>query len=209
MKTRSLLLPFLGLCCLFGLSSAAWAQHKIDVDKPDFDSLETPMFGGNTGKKKFKPKEWLEIEAKFKIEKINPMPKDKYVNKILVKWYVAFEDPNSRGTFVITKNITHVNIPIGEDIYTSVYLSPSTIARITGGSDNASKSIIKSAGFEILYNGELLGGASSQGKAGWWRKIDSSKGLALTNKYTLRNKDETPFKSLWWDRYAEIRTERD
>ena len=38
----------------FVLSTPVMAQrYKVEVDKPDFDDLQSPEVGGNTGKKNF------------------------------------------------------------------------------------------------------------------------------------------------------------
>jgi len=191
---------------LMSMASPLMAQAgKVSLDKPSFDDLQSPDVGGNTGKKNFKPKDWLEVEVKFKIE----MPrgfKEEFVDRVTVKWYVAIDDPSGgRNPVYIEKEINHVNVPIGEDIYSSVYLSPAAVMRISGG-DNAGKRVVKSVGGEILINGQAAvdktGYFSSTGKPGWWLKI------SRYDKIPLRNKNETPFKFLWWDRYAEIEERR-
>ena len=101
----------------------------------------------------------------------------------------------------------HVNVPVGEDVYSSVYLSPTAVKRISG-SDRAGKSILSHVGGEILVNGtqpvDKSGYFASKDKPGWW----VSGKLSRYDKIPLRNKNETPFKFLWWDRYAEIDDER-
>lgn len=191
---------------VMSVANPALAQvGKVSLDKPSFDNLPSPDVGGNTGKKNFKPKDWLEVEVKFKVE----MPrnyKEKFVDRVTVKWYVAFDDPRGgRKPVYIEKEVNHVNVPVGEDVYSSVYLSPAAVKRISGR-DNAGKRIVKSVGGEILINGQAAvdrtGLFSSTGKPGWWNQI------SRYDKIPLRNKNETPFKFLWWDRYAEIEERR-
>ena len=192
---------------VMSMASPLMAQAgKITVDKPSFDDLPSPDVGGNTGKKNFKPKDWLEVEVKFKVE----MPtgfKEKFVDRVTVKWYVAIDDPSGgRKPVYIEKEINHVNVPIGEDVYSSVYLSPAAVKRISGR-DSAGKRVVKSVGGEVLVNGQSAvnkGGGyfSSTGKPGWWTQI------SRYDKIPLRDKNETPFKFLWWDRYAEIEQRR-
>lgn len=174
---------------------------KVKLDDPKFDNLPSPEFSG-VGNKKFKPKDWLEVEVKFKID----MPRgyeQKFVDRVTVKWYVAIADPaGGKKTVYLEKEINHVNVPVGEDVYSSVYLSPAAIKRISGR-DRAGKSVVKSVGGEILINGQAAvnkGGGffSSTGKPGWWTKI------SRYDRIPLLNKNDTPFKFLWWDRYAEI-----
>lgn len=193
---------------VLGLISAAsplMAQTgKVDVAKPDFDNLPSPEF--SVGKNKsFKPKDWMEVEVKFKIE----MPRDykqKFIDRVTVKWYVAIDDPQGgRKPVFLEKEVIHVNVPVGEDVYSSVYLSPAAVKRVSGR-NRASKNIVKSVGGEIMVNGQAgyknSGKFSSTADPGWWLK------LSRYDKIQLLNKNETPFKFLWWDRYAEIEVPR-
>jgi len=186
-------------------TSSLMAQTgKVKLDSPKFDNIPSPVF--NTGKNKnFKPKDWLEVELKFSVE----MPrtyKQKFIDRVTVKWYVAIDDPEGgRKPVFLQTEVNHVNVPVGEDVYSSVYLSPAAIKRITGR-DRASKGIVKSVGGEILVNGQPAyknsGMFSDKGKVGWWNQ------LSRYDKIQLLNKNQTPFKFLWWDRYAEIEEER-
>lgn len=187
-------------CFVFSANSAVAEKYKLDVDKPDFDDLESPTVGG--GEKSFKPKDWLESEVKFKIKSSNP--KETFVNSVTVRWYVAVENPTGKGYILLKKEIEHVNVPVDEDVYTSVYLSPNSVKRLSGG-ERAGKSILSHVGGEILVNGtqpvDNTGYFTSKDKPGWWTKS----GLTALNDIPLLNKSETPFNFLWWDRYAEIK----
>ena len=193
---------------VLSLSHFAMAQaFKVDVDKPKFDDLQSPDVGGNTGKKNFKPKDWLEVEVKFKVT--SSVKTDTHADRVTVRWYVAAKvvEGGSSKTRVLEKEINFVNVPLNEDIYASVYLSPSAVKRISG-SDNAGKSVVEGVGGEILVNGTAayknsgFFSTESKSKGKWW---DS---MSRYNKIPLRNKNETPFKFLWWDRYAEIEERR-
>lgn len=192
------------------MQSGLMAQNfKVELDKPKIEKLPSPDLGGNTGLKSFKPKDWMEIELKFKIE-VPAKDKDKvkFADRVSVKWYLAAKKPGGgRQYILLEKEINHVNVPIGEDIHTSIYLSPGAIMRLTGG-DKVSKSDIENVGGEIRVNG-----AEAYAKSGfftlkkkpmWW----NSGKLSRYDKIPLRNKDETPFKFLWYDRYAEIEVKR-
>jgi hypothetical protein len=177
---------------------------KVTVDKPAFENLPSPQFSVGVNKK-FKPKDWLEVEVKFSIE----MPssyKQEFIDSVTVKWYVAIDDPaGSRKVVFMEKEVKHVNVPVNEPIYSSVYLSPAAVKRISG-KDRASKRVVKSVGGEILVNGQAAhknsGFFSSKGEPKWWQK------LSRYDKIPLLNKNETPFRFLWWDRYAEIAEDR-
>ena len=183
-------------------------QYKLEIDKPQFDGLFSPQIGSVSGSRKtFDPKEWLEVELKFKITASN---RDEiYADRVTVRWYVAAEvtEGSSTKTRVLEKEVNYVNVPIGEDIHVSVYLSPSAVKRISGR-ERAGKSVVKGVGGEIMVNGTQpvkgsgLFNTEPKNKGKWWDE------LARYNKIPLRNKNETPFKFLWWDRYAEIEERR-
>lgn len=197
---------------LLASAPAAFSQVavKIEVDNPSFDDLQSPELGGNTGKKTWKPKDWLEVEVKVKLD-ARPMPPDEHIDQLTVKWYVAVENKaGARGAaefLLMEKDVTHVNVPIGEDFYLSCYLSPATIKRLTGR-NRAAKGSVKAVGGEITCPGAVAPARFSseplQPNNPWW----TSGAMQRTNKFPLLNKNETPFKALWWDRYLEIQPER-
>lgn len=185
------------------IGSAAAQKVQVTGDKPAFDDLPSPEFGGKQ-KTGFKPKDWLELEAKLKVS-MDPEPKSKTCEKLTVKWYVAVKNPEQSGTMLLlTKDIEHVNIPLGEDIYSSVYLSPASIKRLTGF-DRAGKNCVELVGYEVLVNGvkvEAQTTRSVSGKTEWW--LLSSNKISRSDTVPLLNKMETPFSNMWWDRYAEV-----
>ena len=111
-------------------SCAAVAAIKVDVtDKPKSDDIMSPEPSGVKSKGGFKAKDWLEVEAKIKVE-MAPEPKNKTCDKLTVKWYIAVENPDKAGTYLkLTKEIEYVNVPLKEDVFCSVYLSPASIRR--------------------------------------------------------------------------------
>jgi len=189
------------------LQSGLMAQaYKIELDKPDIEKLPSPDLGGSIGNKSFKPKDWMEIELKFKV--IASDKKVKFVDRVTVKWYIKTKAPGGgRQMILMEKEVNHVNIPVDEDIYVSVYLSPSAIMRLTG-SDRVSKGDIENVGGEIRVNGaeayKKSGFFTLKEKPMWW----NSGSLSRFDKIPLRNKNETPFKNFWYDRYAEIEVKR-
>ena len=193
-------------CAVLGVLSAntATAQaYKVEGSKPAFDDLPSPEFSG--GKQKaFKPKDWLEIEASFTVQ-MKPEPLSKTAERILVKWYVAVQHPDKKGAFLLlTKDVTHVNVPLNEEIFSSVYLSPASIARLTG-SDRGGKAAVELVGYEVLVNGEKVAQETNKNEAGWWNT--ASEKISRSDTVPLLNKMETPFANHWWDRYAEILVE--
>ncbi len=186
------------------LAAPVHAQEKAQLGTLVFDDLPSPEV--NTGKaKSFKPKDWLEVEVGIKIPATNAEQKKiGFINQVTVKWYVAMDNPDAKGIIKLTKTINHINVPIDEEIFSSVYMSPSAIKRLTG-KDKAGKSAVKAVGVEVLVDGVKVGEAADKAKIGWW---NSGQVSDQSDKFPLLNKDETPFSMLWWDRYAEIQKER-
>jgi len=172
------------------------AQEKAQIEKPVFDDLPSPEF--NSGKNKaFKPKDWLEVEAKVRLPK--GQRDELYVDQITVKWYVAVKNKEGKGFFLLTKDVNHINVPVDEDFFVSVYLSPSSIKRLTG-QQRAGKNSVDRVGIEILRGGVKIAEISSKERPGWW----NAPSLARSDKFPLLDKNQTPFRTMWWDRYAEI-----
>jgi hypothetical protein len=186
------------------LAAPAHAQGKAEVGNMIFDDIQSPEV--NTGKSKsFKPKTWLEVEAGIKIPATNAEQKKiGFIDQVTVKWYVAFKNPDGKNFIKLTKTINHINVPIDEEVFSSVYMSPSMLKRVTG-KDKAGKGDVEAVGVEVLVNGEKVATAAQKKPDKWWESGSLSD---QSDKFPLLNKDETPFSMLWWDRYAEIQKER-
>jgi hypothetical protein len=188
----------------------AMAQYKVEVEKPEVVTLQSPQLGQQSAKnKKFTGKDWMEIEVKFKVE-VPPKEKKtlKLLDKVTVKCYVAAKNPDGgKGFVLLEREVTHVNVPVDEEIYASIYLSPNSVKRMTGG-DRVNERDIKEIGGEIRVNGQEAfknsGFFSKDTQGKWW----TSGQLSRYDKIPLLNKNETPFKILWYDRYAEIEPDR-
>ncbi len=196
------LLSVAAFAIILSLSSgSAFAQAvKATTSKIAFDDLQSPQFSG--GKQKtFKMKDWLEIEVGVTVQ-MDPVPKTSTVDRMTVKWFVAIQNPEKTGTFLLlTRDIEHVNIPIGDEVFCSVYLSPASVRRLTG-MDRAGKNIVEAVGYEIHINGEKVAEDTTKFKAGWWNS--PSEKISRSDAVPLLAKSETPFSPMWWDRYAEV-----
>lgn len=194
-------------CVLLGgltMESARGQAFKVTADKPAFDDILSPEFSG--GKQKpFKPKDWLEMELKIKVA-AGGASKSKVCEKLTVKWYVAVKNPDKVGSLLLlTKDVEHMNVPLDEDVWCSVYLSPVSIKRLTGF-DRAGKNAVEAVGYEILINGEKITAETTKWKAGWWNALTDK--ISRSDSVPLLNKNETPFRAMWWDRYAEVNEAR-
>lgn len=179
-------------------------QAKALAEKPTFDDLQSPEFSGGK-QKSFKPKDWLEIETKIKVS-LSPEPKSKTCEKLTVKWYVAVKNPEKSGTmWLLEKTVEHVNVPLEEEVFCSVYISPASLRRM--GFDRGGKSAVEGVGYEVLINGEKVASDTTKWKAGWWNM--ASEKISRNDSIPLLDKTETPFSTMWWDRYAEVAKRRD
>ena len=198
-----------GIACtaIFLIPTHADAQTaaRANADQPQFEELQSPQIQTQTRQKRFTPRDWLEIEAAITID-ARPVPPSGMLDRLLVKWYVAVQNPDKRGEFfLLTREVNHVNVPIDEEFYSSVYLSPSSIRRITGNYRNAKRSI-EFVGYEVYFNGEVIAHAASRGARDQWWAMPSDR-ISASDSVPLMTKPETPFAAMWWDRYAEVAIE--
>lgn len=188
----------------FCIASAQGQTAKVTADKTLFDDILSPEFAGGKNKA-FKPKNWLELEAKIKVS-MSPEPASKTCEKLTIKWYVAVKNPEKSGTMLLlTKDVQHVNVPLDEEIFCSIYLSPASIRRLTG-SNIGGKGIVEYVGYEVLINGVKAAEETNKGQPGWWNAASNK--ISRSESVPLLNKTETPFSNMWWDRYAEVSAER-
>lgn len=174
---------------------------KAEIEKPSFDDLPSPEFSGGK-QKSFKPKDWLEIESKVKVQ-MRPEPESKTCERLTVKWYVLVKNPERNGPMLLlTRTVEHVNVPLDEDVYCSTYLSPGSVKRLTG-SDKGGKNAVEAVGIEVLINGEKVGEETTKFKNGWWNSPSNK--ISRSDSVPLMTKAETPFANMWWDRYAEVK----
>lgn len=189
---------------MFASTVFAIGQVQVaDVGNLQFEELPSPDMNV-TRIKKFRPKDWLEVEASMEIPPQNRVHEEVgFLDRVMVRWYVAMIEEASGKPMLLTTDVNHVNVEVDEEVYTSIYISPNTLKRLTGR-DRAAKTAIEAIGLEIFVDGVKVGQASEGKKAGWWE----SAALARGDRFPLQNKNQTPFKMLWWDRYAEIEEQR-
>jgi len=174
--------------------------------QPTVEKLQSPDIPSQTRQKRFTSRDWLEIEAAIKID-VRPVPPSGMLDRLVVKWYVAVQNPDKKGEFfLLAREITHVNVPIDEEFYSSVYLSPSSVRRITGNYRAADKAV-EMIGYEVMFNGEAIASSANRGARDKWWTTASDK-ISSSDSIPLMTKPETPFAAMWWDRYAEVAVER-
>jgi hypothetical protein len=150
----------------------------VKVQQPAFDAQKTPNFQAGDVKTKDvpNPKDWLEIEVEFEVDG----PRNAVVKELLFRYYVAFSD--------------HINVVCGEKTFSAAYVAPSMLGEITGDFRRFQPGAVKGVGLEVIYNGVVVGGATTGGGK-FWEATGTSPGVL--------GKAKTPFALLWIDRYAE------
>lgn len=166
----------------------------VKIGNVELNAQGTPDFeaDGVKDKKVPKPKQWLELEVEFEVDKVNP--RDAVVPELLFRYYIGIVGEGGQAN-VLTGDVTHVNVQGGETMYSAVYVAPATMGRMTGEYDRVDTNGVY-YGVEIFYNGVLVGGySSSRGK--FWEGKGTSSGIL--------SRDKTPFALLWIDRYPETK----
>ena len=194
---------FLGFLAVAALvPGALMAQQVVQVKPgegialktPAVETQKTPNFqAGDVKSKSVKsPRDWLEVEVEFEPKDVEP--RDGVIPELLFKYYVAIR--TDEGTKVLTGDVTHVNVVAGESVFSSAYVSPTTLGKITGDYRRFQTSAVQGVGVEVFYKGVSVGGTSTAGGR-FWETLAPEPGVI--------GKNESPFALLWIDRYADVK----
>lgn len=178
------------LAVIFGFSGTVAAQGRstgYEITKVNVEVINTPDINFSGSKKRTPPPgKWLEVEAEFSAE-------PEFTEELTFKYYVQINKT------VFVGEVTHVDIASGTGLASVMYISPRSLTRIMEGK-NLTGTSIERISVEITKQGALQAfGAWKNEKTGWWTTSPQKPGF-------LRNKSETPFASLYWDRYEAIKT---
>lgn len=197
---KALFRGFILFLAVLALPSFAGAQQTVQVGDVKIKKLsveiqQTPEFqaGNVKGKNIPRPRPWLEVEVEFEVE---TAPKGSPAPALMFRYYVAIQGGDGRA-HTLRGDVTHVNVPGDEKIYSAVYVSPSKLASITGKSSGFTESNIVGVGVAVYVDGIAKTGEAYKLKNGWW-----TSGNVETEPGVLSRKD-TPFALLWIDRYAD------
>ncbi len=183
--------PRISLLVLFllGSAGAAFAQRSdYDIIKISPAVVHTPEFQLSSGdvKRTGKVGQWLEVEVNFSA-------RPESTDELQFKYYILFAGKLLEG------DVTLVDIPKGRDLYSVMYVSPRSMAKLLEGRPLTGLEI-ENVGIQILNKGQLVAEKSFKQAAApeWWQQMQQVTGLVL-------NKSETPFAPLFWDRYEAIK----
>ncbi len=195
-----------------GMATGAVAQTPstgFEILKITPELITTPdvnFSGGPTGKAKGKSRNFLAVETVFSWQPREPKPA--YLDEITVNYYILLSNKganpeNPQAETLLTGSVTLVSIPQEKDLKSVIYVSPGTLDKLFNGKLPATiTSVVRDAGVTITRGGEVLAQGSwksdIRNKTPWWTAITPTAGLLL-------NKNQTPFASLVWDYYEEIK----
>jgi len=175
------------------------SQVQADLDDPVMEMQPTPEFEASkvNAKRTERSREWLEIELPFKLESDSQIG---IVPEITIQYYFGVRGPGNT-TFMLSDAFTYQNVPDDEMVYSIVYVSPPSLARIAGGMGEFDiRSNIGAWGVEILHNGRVVAAASSAGRDPWWNAFTGPRVPGF-----LMPKEKTPYQMLWIDRHVELK----
>lgn len=200
---------FVKLAIAFALSAGSWVagqdatQVKVDIKGVKLEQQQTPQVQAtNIVDKRWKPKNWLEIEVAFDIK----LAKDAggragSLAAMEVKYFIAVNQKNADGkNVVLTGTMSYKDVPADTACFGLAFVSPSTMKRILL-KDNGGKGDVVAYGVEVLVGGKRVAFGSSTGASPWW--FDAST-QALSDKFAFEDsavlpKFKTPFAPFWGD----------
>lgn len=186
MKTIFRSLPLFLLLPVSAFAQARSAEFQIT--KVTRNMISSPQFTF-TGAQQYQANQremWLEVEVTF-----NAAPD--VTDDLTVKYYIAINNK------VLTGEVTHVNVIGGRDRRSVMYIPPRALLRFNDNKPVTSVSI-QNIAVQIVQGGAVKDEMSVQrAPAQWYSSIPAISGFVL-------NKNETPFTSIYWDRYEQIKS---
>lgn len=183
-----------GVC---SAAAQAPATAKVTGGKLEIKPIQTPQFSANNvGEKRWRPKDWLEVDLPFQVKLAQSAGgRNGSLASLKVNFYIGLNATNKDNKHEVIKgSFDYVDIPAAEDCHALAYVAPATLRRLLQ-KDNFTPSDIRAWGYEIMLDGQRVGGDSSVAGSAWWEKADA---LSM-NDGVMLSKRETPFGILWGD----------
>lgn len=180
------------------LHAQAAPAVKADIKRVTVGEQPTPQFSGGVKEKRWRPKNWIEVDVEFDIK----LPADAGGNKgtydsLQVNIYLALQQMTKEGKRIVLKgSFETTTIPAGEPCHVLAYVSPATLRSIFLKDNVTASTDVQGWGVEILAGGQRIAGDSSVGKEPWWETKRES--FAFSDNL-LVHKSKTPFGILWGD----------
>jgi len=176
------------LLCFFGLKAGGQTRAAdFQITKITKNLISTPQFT-YSGAEQFQSDQrnrWLEVEVEF-----TAVPD--WTDELTFKYYILYNGK------LLTGDVTHTNVAGGRGNRSVMYVSPRTLARFA---DNRgiTANMFQNIAVQIVQQGAVKDELSlARAPAEWFATMPQVAGFVL-------NKNETPFASLYWDRYEQIK----
>jgi hypothetical protein len=151
--------------------------------------------------KKWKPKNWLEIEVAFDIKLARDAGgRSGSLSAMDVKYFIGLNQKSEDGkNVVLSGTMSYKDVPADTACFGLAFVSPSTLKRILQ-KDNGGKGDVVAHGVEVLVGGKRVASGSSTGSP-WWFDANTQ---ALSDKFAFEDgavlpKSKTPFAPFWGD----------
>ena len=169
----------------FGNSTGVIAIKNISINTPNTPQYTT--IGGE--EKRSQIQKWLEVEVEFSsTAPVTP--------EVAFKYYILVA-----GSLLVGE-VTHVDVPAGQSLFSVMYVTPRTLATYLKGQP-LNNATVQNIDVQVIRPGvaqPLSEKMLKQGPA-FYNTLQQIPGLVL-------NKDQTPFAFLYWDRYEAIKKPR-
>ena len=181
------------------LEAQTAAEFAITKIEPQIVTRPALSYSGAT-QKMVQPKSWLEIEVTFASQSANPA--EKYTDDLVINYYVLLANKTvefPQGA-LLTGQTALTSVPAKQNDLKSVsYLSPRSMERLFDGkAPTSTSSAILDIGVTLTKQGQVVAQKSLKGSGVWWPQFQQTPGYLL-------NKSETPFASLNWEYYEQVK----
>jgi hypothetical protein len=176
------------LAGLVALATGALAQvvvgpGAVKLGKPAPAGISSPEYQINNGpQKRYKLGTWLEVEIPYDTAVDD-------IDELTFNFVIGIENKLLDGS------VTYINIEKGKDHYAVMYVTPRTLAKLTGGKP-LTQSSVQNAWVTVSRQGQVLDQIAY--KPSNIPNLPHLPGLVL-------NKNQTPFAPLYFDRYETIK----
>lgn len=180
------------------LEAQTSSEFAITRIEPQIVTRPAVNYSGAT-QKTVQPKSWLEIEVTFASQSASP---EKYTDDLVINYYVLLSNKTTafpQGA-LLTGQTALTSVPAKQnDLKSVIYLSPRSMERLFDGkAPTSSSSAIVDIGVTLTKQGQVVAQKSLKGSGVWWPQFQQTPGYLL-------NKSETPFASLNWEYYEQVK----
>ena len=181
---------FLPLAAAFLSQAHAQTRSDFQIIRITKNLISTPQFT-YSGAEQFQTNQrerWLEVEVEFAAA-------PEWTDELTFRYFILY---NGR---LLTGEVTHTNVEAGRGNRSVMYVSPRTLARF-GSNQTVTAASFQNIAVQIVQQGAVKDEQSlARAPAQWFSTMPQVTGFVL-------NKNETPFASLYWDRYEQIKAAR-